>query len=113
MKMAPASAGGGQDAPAGADRQGRSLSSGPVSPEMRPGPFTLTGPQPPERTPVTRKDVREQRHGCLLFVTYSYDFITEGYKTVWLGPGRADFRAAATTSLWQRRSRDYVVVATT
>src|SRR5579859_1279278 len=102
MKMAPASAGGGQDAPAGADRQGRSRSSGRVSPEMRPGPLTLTGPQPPERTPVTRKDVREQRHGCLRFVTCSYDFITEGYKTVRLGPGRADFRGG----------RNYVVVAT-
>jgi hypothetical protein len=66
MGMAPAGAGGGRNTPAGADRQGRSRSTGRVSPEMRPGPFTLTGPQPPERTPVTRKDVNKQRHGCLL-----------------------------------------------
>jgi hypothetical protein len=37
-KVAPAGAGGGRNAPAGADRQGRSRSGGRVSPEMRPGP---------------------------------------------------------------------------
>ena len=47
MKVAPASAGGGRNAPAGADRQGRSRSSGRVSPEMRPGLLTLTGRNPP------------------------------------------------------------------
>ena len=76
MKMAPASAGGGRNAPAGADRQGRSRSSGRVSPEMRPGPLTLTGPQPPERTPVTAKDARERRHGCLLSATPGYIYVT-------------------------------------
>jgi len=30
----------------------------------------------PERTPVTRKDARGQRYGCLLGVTFSYGFIT-------------------------------------
>ena len=79
MKMAPASAGGGRNAPAGADRQGRSRSSGRVSPEMRPGPLTLTGPQPPERTPVTAKDACERRHGCSSLVTLSYGLITRHY----------------------------------
>jgi hypothetical protein len=79
VKMAPASAGGGRNAPAGADRQGRSRSTGRVSPEMRPEPLTLTGPQPPERTPVTAKDARERRHGCLLSATPGYIFITQRY----------------------------------
>src|ERR1700722_3102850 len=83
MRMAPAGAGGGPNAPAGADRQGRSRSHGRVSPEMRPGPFTLTGPQPPKRTPVTHKDVREQRQGCVLSVTLSYSLIT-GSDSCWL-----------------------------
>src|ERR1700722_8774788 len=81
--MAPAGAGGGPTAPAGADRQGRSRSHGRVSPEMRPGPFTLTGPQPPKRTPVTHKDVREHRQGCVLSVTLSYNLIT-GSDSCWL-----------------------------
>ena len=51
-------------------RRGRPAGSEPVtgrvSPEMRPGPFTLTGPQPPERTPVTLKDASRHLWGCLL-----------------------------------------------
>src|SRR5579859_3119782 len=92
MKMAPASAGGGQDAPAGADRQGRSRSSGRVSPEMRPGPLTLTGPQPPERTPVTAKDARERRHGCLLSATSGHIFVTQRHLAAAALAGRAEVR---------------------
>ena len=65
--------------PQGPDRQGRSRSCGRVSPEMRPGPLTLTGPQPPERTPVTANDAREQRHGCLFSATLSYKLVTKNY----------------------------------
>ncbi len=64
------------NAPAGADRQGRSRSIGRVSPEMRPGPFTLTGPQPPERTPVTRKDASRRPDGCLRRANTSHILIT-------------------------------------
>ena len=90
MKMAPASAGGGRNAPAGADRQGRSRSSGRVSPEMRPGPLTLTGPQPPERTPVTAKDAHERREGCLLSATNDHILVTQRHLAADLA-GRAAF----------------------
>ena len=61
--VAPADAGGGQARP-----QGRPAGSEPVQwpglPRDETRTFTLTGPQPPKRTPVTPEDADRYPDGC-------------------------------------------------